>query len=115
MNCKISAIPSFKKDLKRLGKRYRSLKDDYKKLLVSLHENPLQGVDLGGGLHKVRMAITSKGKGKSGGARVITLVALVSAEEGEVLLLTMYDKSERENISDKELMDLKAEAGLGGG
>ena len=67
MNCKISAIPSFKKDLKRLGKRYRSLKDDYKKLLVSLHENPLQGVDLGGGLHKVRMAITSKGKGKSGG------------------------------------------------
>ena len=80
-----------------------------------LCENPLQGVDLGGGLHKVRMAITSKGKGKSGGARVITLVALVSAEEGGVLLLTMYDKSERENISDKELMDLKAEAGLGGG
>lgn len=115
MNCKISAIPSFKKDLKRLGKRYRSLKDDYKKLLVSLHENPLQGVDLGGGLHKVRMAITSKGKGKSGGARVITLVALVSAEEGEVLLLTMYDKSERENISDRELMDLKAEAGLSEG
>ena len=115
MNCKISAIPSFKKDLKRLGKRYRSLKDDYKKLLVSLHENPLQGVDLGGGLHKVRMAITSKGKGKSGGARVITLVALVSAEEGGVLLLTMYDKSERENISDRELMDLKAEAGLSEG
>lgn len=115
MNCSVRPTRDFLKEFKRLSKRYHSLKSDVDCLVASLHENPLQGVDLGGGLHKVRMAITSKGKGKSGGAWVITLVALVSAEEGEVLLLTMYDKSERENISDKELMDLKAEAGLSEG
>ena len=112
MNCKISAIPSFKKDLKRLGKRYRSLKDDYKKLLVSLHENPLQGVDLGGGLHKVRLAITSKGRGKSGGARVITLNVILTDEDGEVFLITIYDKAERESISVKELEKFVRENGL---
>ena len=35
--------------------------------LHSLQSNPLQGVDLGKGLRKIRMSIASKGKGKSGG------------------------------------------------
>ena len=115
MSYRIVPTRKFLRELKQLAKRYVSIGEDVEALGISLAENPFQGVDLGGGLRKIRMAITSKGKGKSGGARVITLVALVSAEEGGVLLLTMYDKSERENISDKELMDLKAEAGLGGG
>ena len=66
MNCKVRPTSYFLKEVKRLSKRYKSLKDDLDGLVASLHENPLQGVDLGGGLHKVRMAITSKGKGKSG-------------------------------------------------
>jgi hypothetical protein len=55
---------------------------------------------LNGGLHKIRLAITSKGKGKSGGARFITHVQVISTT---VYLLSIYDKSEMENISDKEI------------
>ena len=71
MECKITASKSFNKELKRLGKRYASLADDYETLLHDLKQNPALGTDLGRGLRKVRMRISSKGKGKSGGARVI--------------------------------------------
>lgn len=107
MNCNITATPRFKKELKRLGKHYKSLKEDYAGLLNSLQANPFQGTDLGKGLRKIRIAITSKGKGKRGGARVITLTALVATDEADVLLLTIYDKSERENISDQELEEIQ--------
>lgn len=66
----------------------------------------MQGTDLGNRLRKIRLAITSKGKGKSGGARVITYTITVQEEGIEVTLLTIYDKSDRENVSDKELLDL---------
>lgn len=112
MNCKVRPTSYFLKEVKRLSKRYKSLKDDLDGLVASLHENPLQGVNLGGGLHKLRMAVTSKGKGKRGGARVITYVLLVAKEGADVLLLAIYDKLERENISDAELLALKKEAGL---
>lgn len=70
-----------------------------------LLEDPRQGSSLGKGCYKVRMSIASKGKGKSGGARVITCVRVV----GEVVwLLTMYDKSDQADISDKELAVLVA-------
>ena len=107
MNCNITATPRFKKELKRLGKHYKSLKEDYAGLLNSLQANPFQGTDLGKGLRKIRITITSKGKGKRGGARVITLTALVATDEADVLLLTIYDKSERENISDQELEEIR--------
>ena len=107
MNCNIETTPRFRKGLKKLGKRYKTLKEDYSNLLDSLAENPFQGTDLGHGLRKIRMAITSKGKGKRGGARVITLVALVAADDVDVLLLTIYDKSERENVSEQELRELR--------
>lgn len=77
------------------------MKKDYASLIESLRECPTQGVDLGNGVRKVRMAITSKGKGKSGGARVITF--LVVGDEVELVLLTIYDKSEMENISQAEI------------
>lgn len=107
MNCNITATPRFKKELKRLGKHYKSLKEDYAGLLNSLQANPFLGTDLGKGLRKIRIAITSKGKGKRGGARVITLTALVATDEADVLLLTIYDKSERENISNQELEEIR--------
>ena len=67
---------TFEKEAKRLGKRYMSMKSDIASLSEELLANPHLGTDLGGGLRKIRMAITSKGKGKSGGARVITLTVL---------------------------------------
>ena len=73
---------------------------------------PQQGVDLGRGLHKVRMAISSKGKGKSGGARVITLTVLISETDTNIVLLTIYDKSECENLTDKELTDIVKKSSL---
>lgn len=112
MNCKIVATEGFRRGMKRLAKKYRSLKQDYASLLASLHANPLQGADLGQGLRKVRMAITSKGKGKSGGARVITYTVLVAATDMEVRLLYIYDKSERETITDAEIQALRIENGI---
>lgn len=112
MSCKVSVTPDFIKGLKHLSKRYKSLKDDVTALGASLQENPLQGIDLGKGFRKVRMAITSKGKGKSGGARVITYTVLLKEMDSELKLLTIYDKSECENLSDKELQDILKRNGL---
>lgn len=95
-----------------MAKRYHSIKKDYQKLLDELAKNPYQGADLGHGLRKVRMAVSAKGKGKSGGARVITLILAYSEEESEIGLLYIYDKSEQENLTDKELSDILRENGL---
>ena len=109
MNYRIKALPRFAKDLKRLNKKYPSIKEDYSNLLDELKSNPYSGVDLGGGLRKVRMAIKSKGRGKSHGARVITYLLLVSEDEGEINLLTIYDKAERESISRSEIEEILLE------
>ena len=61
------------------------------------------GKDLGSGVRKIRMAVKSKGKGKSGGMRVITFNVIVDQTDTEITLLTVYDKSEKESISDKEI------------
>ena len=112
MNYKIKVLPDFARTLKRLGKKYHSIKQDYANLLEELYANPQTGVDLGGGLRKVRMAISSKGRGKSHGARVITFTVVVAIEESEINLLTIYDKAERESISPKEIEALLKEADL---
>jgi hypothetical protein len=72
-------------------------------LIDKLEENPLMGTPLGNDVYKIRMAITSKGQGKSGGARIISY-AKISDEM--VLLLSIYDKGEKENISDREIQKL---------
>lgn len=74
--------------------------------------NPMLGVDLGGGVRKVRMQITSKGKGKSGGARVITMLIQRSEDLNEVGLHFIFDKSELENITDKELSAILKKNGV---
>ena len=103
MNYEVVAIPNFGKELKKLAKKYPSLTEDFKALILSLEENPLQGISLGNSCYKIRIAITSKGKGKSGGARIITFVKI---SQTTVYLLSIYDKSDKENISDKELIEL---------
>ena len=95
----------FKRKARRLAKKYHSFTDDLVEFKKSLLENPFQGANLGQGVHKVRMPITSKGKGKSGGARVLTLIVQVS-DDAEVTLLTIYDKSEINNVSDSYIQAL---------
>ena len=92
MNCTINVYAAFKREFKRLRKRYKSLDKDLERLEKELLQNPEMGSDLGGGLRKVRMSIASKGKGKSGGARVITLIILLSPEEKEIGLHYIYDR-----------------------
>jgi mRNA-degrading endonuclease RelE of RelBE toxin-antitoxin system len=103
MSYNIEAIPKFEKELKYLSKKYPSLKQEYISLVHSLKAQPNQGISLGNDCFKIRLSIASKGKGKSGGARVITCVKVLRTT---VFLLTIFDKSERENIPDKELKEL---------
>jgi hypothetical protein len=103
MSYNILVIPPFDRQLKRLVKKYPSLKIEFCNLLESLETQPEQGTPLGNNCFKMRLAIQSKGKEKSGGARVITNLLI---EETTVYLLSIYDKSEKENLSDKELYEL---------
>ena len=109
MEYRIKTSKEFDREIKRLSKRYHSMADDYERLLNEIEGNPHLGTDLGGGLRKIRMAITSKGRGKSGGARVITFTVVVSVAEAEINLLYIYDKAERSSISKKEIAQLIAE------
>lgn len=63
----------------------------------------MQGTPLGRNCYKIRLAVSSKGRGKSGGARIITNIVI---SEETVYLLSIYDKSEKENLTDKELLEL---------
>ena len=109
MKVTIGTIDEFERQARRLSKKYRSLKSDLKDFQDSIKENPFQGSDLGGGVTKIRMAIGSKGKGKSGGARVLTLTVLVS-DDADVTLLTIYDKDEIDNVYDNYIKWLISEA-----
>ena len=102
---KFDYTPTFVKNAKQLKKRYASFKSDLDEMLTSLSEKPTQGVALGGGFRKIRMQIKSKGKGKSGGARLITLNCLVAENDGIVTLVTIYDKSDFDNITMKEIRE----------
>lgn len=98
MSFKIELTAGFVKSLKGLSKRHKSVKQDFIVLVESLKENPFQGVELAPGLRKLRMAISSKGKGKSGGARVITYTVVMSEFDGVVYLLEIYDKSDYDTV-----------------
>lgn len=106
MSYEVIAIPNFKREIKKLAKKFPSLKNDFAQLVESLQEEPSQGTPLGNNCYKIRMAITSKGKGKSGGSRVITHLKI---SHTAVYLLSIYDKSDQESISDKELKELLKE------
>ncbi|MGZ3754943.1 MAG: hypothetical protein ACXVAY_18795 [Mucilaginibacter sp.] len=75
-----------------------------------LNKNPKSGTPIGNSCYKIRIIISSKNKGKSGGARVITNVVLLNEFHGVIYLLAVYDKSEQENITDKEIKDLLKES-----
>lgn len=114
MKVTIRITKNFKSEVKPLLKKYKSLANDLLQLEKELLENPRLGTSLGADIYKIRLKISSKNKGKSGGARVISLIdstligfaQQVSPEEIIVNLLSIYDKSDVANITDKELRDL---------
>jgi len=94
--------PKFKKSFKRLFKKYSSLIDDFETFKKEFSANPEIGDDLGGGFRKVRFAIESKNKGKSGGARIIVYNFYLHTLPNDVLLIDIYDKSELLTMQDFE-------------
>jgi mRNA-degrading endonuclease RelE of RelBE toxin-antitoxin system len=103
MSFELIVSTHFKKELKRLAKKYASLREDVFELGESLANNPGQGTPIGKDCFKIRLAIKSKGRGKSGGARVITCVFTL---QEKVVLLSIFDKAEKENIENRELEEL---------
>ena len=103
----IHYLPEFLKQAKYLARKYASFPEDLKTCIQEITDNPFAGADLGGGVRKVRMAIKSKGKGKSGGARVITFNYTLDEGSRDITLMTVYDKSERSTISDQEITALR--------
>ena len=102
MSFNIVTTPPFEKELKQLVKKYPSIKKDLAVLADQLLKEPKMGRALGNDCYKIRMAITAKGKGKSGGARVITFVQVIQTT---IFLLSIYDKADAANISDKDLKE----------
>ncbi|MEX2568340.1 MAG: type II toxin-antitoxin system RelE/ParE family toxin [Cyclobacteriaceae bacterium] len=103
MSYKVDTIAPFRKEAKKLIKKYPSLKNELAELGSLLSTNPTAGTALGNNCYKIRLAIASKGKGKSGGARVITHFYVV---DNTIFLLSIYDKSYQENISDSQIKAL---------
>jgi mRNA-degrading endonuclease RelE of RelBE toxin-antitoxin system len=99
----VEVFDKFKKEAKRLRKKYPSLDADLESFVAELVENPIQGVLITPNIYKVRMAISSKNRGKSGGARIITYVRVV---QEVVFLMTIYDKSEQEDLEEGELNEI---------
>jgi len=96
----VKTVPHFDHEMKRLTKKYVSLKNEYEELIKELEKNSELGIHLGNGIYKIRIGIASKGKGKRGGARIITFL---KTENETVYLLSIYDKGEKDAISDNEI------------
>ena len=110
MKVSFDYLDEFERGAKGLRKKYASFESDYNAFLDELEKNPFSGEPLGKHTYKNRMAIASKGKGKSGGARVLTYnVQKVSEDEVLVTLMTIYDKSDIENVSDAYIRSLVAQ------
>lgn len=103
MNYNLKASHLFEKEFKRLCKKHRSAKDDVISFIQELKKDPFQGTSIGKECYKIRIAIKSKEKGKSGGFRLITRVRIT---HNTIYLLSIYDKAERDSISDKEILDI---------
>lgn len=106
MNYSIIPVDKFKKEAKKLVKKYPSLINELRELSEILQTNPTTGTALGNKTYKIRLAIKSKGAGKSGGARVVTYVV---KEDLEIYLLTIYDKADFETVEDSMLQKIIAE------
>ena len=103
MSYKVIPTPEFLKNLKSLNKKYKNIKKDVLEIANKLENNPTIGINLGNNTFKIRLKNSDNNKGKSAGYRIITYFV---NEEKEVFLVTIYSKSEKENILDLELKEL---------
>ncbi len=103
MSYNIELTANFKKEAKRLTKKYPSLKKKLAALFIELSEKPTKGIPLGNNIYKIRLAISSKNKGKSGDARLLTFVKITITT---VLLFSIYNKGEIDNLTDNEIKEL---------
>ena len=104
MSYNVRTIPPFDKEFKALKKKYASIVKDLENLEKELVKNPELGDEITKDIYKIRMAITSKNRGKSGGARIIYFNLFAQkTDSDEIVLLAIYDKGDRENITDKEI------------
>jgi len=110
MSFKIVVLDSFKQDFKRLQKKYKNIKQDIKKLSSELQKNPKAGVALQQNCYKIRVANSSIPTGKSGGFRTIYYYI---DNDNIIYLMAIYSKTQKEAISDNELLKLLKINGLG--
>ncbi len=103
MSYKIELSDNFKKEASKLSKKYPSLKTELAALFTNLETNPTLGIPLGNNIYKIRLAIASKSKGKSGGARIMSFVLVT---DSTVLLFSIYNKGDKDSISDDEIKAL---------
>ena len=109
MSYSVITTDNFDREAKRLAKKYKSLKTDLMELFEELAINPQIGTHLGNNIYKIRLAIESKGKGKRGGARIISIVQAIDTN---VFLFSIYNKGDKDTISDKEIQELLQNEGL---
>ncbi|MBN7810999.1 type II toxin-antitoxin system RelE/ParE family toxin [Algoriphagus sp. H41] len=109
MSYEVILTEDFKKFFKRLNKKYPSLRNDLLELIDELEKDFTLGIPLGANLYKIRLAIKSKNKGKSGGGRVIYYFLTAVSE---IYLIHIFDKSEFENIPKEKILELMRTAGL---
>lgn len=103
MNYKVEVSENFKREAKKIVRKYPSLKTELADLILELEVNPTKGIALGNDIYKIRLAVSSKNKGKSGGLRVMSFVKIIDTT---VLLFSIFSKGEKESITDKEIKTL---------
>lgn len=106
MSYKVEVSDNFKKEAKKLIKKYASLRSELAILGQDLSQNPMLGTSLGNDVYKIRLSVASKGKGKRGGVRIITFVKIIA---DTVFLVSIYNKGEKDSISENEIKNLIAE------
>lgn len=109
MKYEVYPTQSFLKLFKKLKKKYPSIVNELEGICSKLEINPFIGTPLGNQIYKIRMAVSSKGKGKSGGVRIITFLI---TEDNEVYLVYIYDKGELDNLTKDQINEILKNAGL---
>ncbi|PWG82108.1 type II toxin-antitoxin system RelE/ParE family toxin [Pararcticibacter amylolyticus] len=109
MSFNINVTSNFLRELKQLSRKYPSLKKDLADLAKELEQHPYTGIHLGHNLYKIRLAITSKGRGKSGGARIISYVI---SKDGDLWLISIYDKAQYDTADIETLIEIINSEGL---
>jgi mRNA-degrading endonuclease RelE of RelBE toxin-antitoxin system len=109
MSYNVNVTKNFSSEAKSLFKKYNSAKNDVRALISELENNPKLGISVGKGFFKIRLAIKSKGKGKSGGVRVITYYY---KENESVYLISIYDKSEFDSVNMERIIKIFSNEGL---